>query len=118
MWAENSALKMFPITNGVLDTSATAQSSVTSTFPGATPVVSSNGTQNGIVEALVTHLYTSNGSSILYAFNANNVAQELYDSNQNPNRDNPGPAIKFTVPVATNGKVYVGAGFRSTFTAS
>ena len=112
MWAENDALKMFPITNGVLATRATAQSSATSTFPGATPVVSSNGTQNGIVWALVTDLYTSNGSSILYAFNANNVAQELYDSNQNPNRDNPGPAIKFTVPVATNGKVYVGAGYQ------
>ncbi len=112
MWAENDALKMFPITNGVLATRATAQSSATSTFPGATPVVSSNGTQNGIVWALITDLYTSNGSSILYAFNATNVAQELYDSNQNPNRDNPGPAIKFTVPVVTNGKVYVGAGYQ------
>ncbi len=110
MWAENDALKMFPITNGVLATRATAQSSASSTFPGASPVVSSDGTQNGIVWALMTDLYTSNGSSILYAFNANNVAQEYYDSNQNSNRDNPGQAIKFTVPVITNGKVYVGAG--------
>ena len=112
MWAENDALKMFPITNGVLATRATAQSSATSTFPGATPVVSSNGTQNGIVWALMTDLYTSNGSSVLYAFNATNVAQELYGSNQNSTRDNPGPAIKFTVPVVTNGKVYVGAGYQ------
>jgi hypothetical protein len=112
MWAENDALKMFPITNGVLATSASAQSSASSAFPGATPVVSSNGTQNGIVWALETDAYNSNGSEILYAFNANNVAQELYDSNQNSNRDNPGPAIKFTVPVITNGKVYVGAGYQ------
>ncbi len=110
MWAENDSLKMFPITNGVLATRASAQSSATSAFPGATPVVSSNGTQNGIVWALMTEAFSSNGSSVLYAFNANNVVQELYDSNQNSTRDNPGQAIKFTVPVVTNGKVYVGAG--------
>ncbi len=110
MWAENDALKMFPITNGALARTPSSQSSASSTFPGATPVVSSNGTQNGIVWALMTDAFTSNGSSVLYAFNANNVAQELYDSNQNSNRDNPGQAIKFTVPVITNGKVYVGAG--------
>ncbi len=110
MWAENDALKMFPITNGALARTPSAQSSASSTFPGATPVVSSNGTQNGIVWALMTDAFTSNGSSVLYAFNANNVAQEYYDSNQNSNRDNPGQAVKFTVPVITNGKVYVGAG--------
>jgi hypothetical protein len=110
VWAEDDTLKMFPLTNGVLATRASAQSSATSSFPGAVPVVSSNGTQNGIVWTLVTDLYSSNGSSILYAFNASNVAQQLYASNQNSTRDDAGPAIKFTVPVVTNGKVYVGAG--------
>ena len=112
IWGENDVLKMFPITNGVLASGASAQASVSSTFPGATPVVSSNGTQNGIVWALVTDLYNSNGSSILYAFNAQNVAQQLYASNQNSSRDDVGPAIKFTVPVITNGKVYVGSGYQ------
>ena len=112
IWGENDVLKMFPITNGVLATGASAQASVSSTFPGATPVVSSNGTQNGIVWALVTDLFNSNGSSILYAFNAQNVAQQLYASNQNSSRDDVGPAIKFTVPVITNGKVYVGSGYQ------
>ncbi len=110
MWAENDSLKMFPLTNGALASKATFQSSRTSMFPGASPVVSSNGTQNGIVWAVETDLYGSNGSSILYAFNAANVAQELYGSNQNSTRDDAGPAVKFAVPMVTNGKVYVGAG--------
>jgi hypothetical protein len=112
IWGENDVLRMFPISNGVLATKASAQGTASSTFPGATPVVSSNGTQNGIVWALVTDLYNSNGSSILYAFNAQNVAQQLYASNQNSSRDDVGPAIKFTVPVITNGKVYVGSGYQ------
>ena len=112
IWGENDVLKMFPITNGVLASRASTQSTASSTFPGATPVVSSNGTQNGIVWALITDLYNSNGSSILYGFNAQNVAQQLYASNQNSSRDDAGPAIKFTVPVVTNGKVYVGAGYQ------
>ena len=112
MWAENDSLKIFPLTNGVLATRATAQSSASSGFPGASPVVSANGNQNGIVWAIASDLYSSNGSSILYAFNALNVATELYASNQNSARDDAGPAIKFTVPVVTNGKVYVGAGYQ------
>ncbi|MGB8538124.1 MAG: chitobiase/beta-hexosaminidase C-terminal domain-containing protein, partial [Acidobacteriaceae bacterium] len=110
LWAKNDSLKAIPLANGALATNATAQSSATSGFPGASPVVSSNGTQNAIVWALETDLYNSNGSSILYAFNAANVAQELYGSNQNSTRDDAGPAVKFTVPVITNGKAYVGAG--------
>jgi Legume lectin domain/Chitobiase/beta-hexosaminidase C-terminal domain len=109
MWAQDDSLKMIPISNGVLGSKATAHSSATSTFPGASPVVSSNGTQNGIVWALQTDLFKSNGSAVLYAFNAQNVAHELYASNQNSTRDDPGAAVKFTVPVITNGKVYVGA---------
>src|SRR5271156_2964257 len=92
MWASDDALKMFPLTNGVLATRSSVQSSATSGFPGASPGISSN------------------GSAVLYAFNATNAAQEYYDSGQNSTRDDAGQAIKFQVPVVTNGKVYVGVG--------
>jgi hypothetical protein len=108
IWGYGDTMKMFPLTNGKLATQATEQSSVTSGFPGATPVVSSNGTSNGIVWALRTDQYNSNGAAVLYAFNATDVAQEYYNSAQNPTRDSAGGAIKFQVPVVINGKVYVG----------
>ncbi|MGA3223159.1 MAG: chitobiase/beta-hexosaminidase C-terminal domain-containing protein [Acidobacteriaceae bacterium] len=112
IWGENDVLRMFPITNGVLATTATAKGPVSFGFPGASPMVSSNGTQNGIVWAVDTEFNNTNGSSILYAFNAQNIGAELYASNQNPSRDDAGAAIKFVVPVVTNGKVYVGAGYQ------
>ena len=77
-------------------------------FPGASPVVSANGTKNGVLWAVRTDAYNANGASVLYAFDATNVATELYNSSQNPARDSAGKATKFVVPVVANGKVYVG----------
>ena len=44
----------------------------------------------------------------MHAYNANNLAQEFYNSSQNPARDNPGAAIIMTTPAEANGKVFVG----------
>ncbi|HSY17613.1 MAG TPA: chitobiase/beta-hexosaminidase C-terminal domain-containing protein, partial [Candidatus Acidoferrales bacterium] len=105
----NDTLKAFAITNAHIGTTPVGQSGFTFGFPGATPTVSANGTNNGIVWALQTDAFDSSGPAILHAFNATNVAQELYSSATVATRDQPGGAVKFAVPVVANGKVYVGA---------
>ena len=104
-------LKAFDIVDGLFSSSTpSAQSSTTYGFPGATPVISANGTDSSsaIVWALQTDQNATNGPAVLHAYDALNVAKELYDSEEDPSRDEPGPAVKFTVPTVANGKVYVG----------
>jgi hypothetical protein len=108
-WANGDHLKAFSMSAGQVSGSPTSQSAETNGFPGATPAVSSNGAANGIVWAVESDAYTSNGPAILRAYNAGNVSTLLYGSNLTSGRDQLGPAVKFVVPVVTNGKVYVGA---------
>jgi hypothetical protein len=108
-WGNNSNLQAFALTNGKLSATPTSESAETSGFPGSTVAISSNGTTNGIVWAVETDAYTSNGPAILRAYDATDVATLLYASNLTDGRDTLGPAVKFVVPVVTNGKVYVGA---------
>lgn len=101
-------LKMFAVQQGRLSSRPVATDSVTFGFPGASPVISSNGTDAEMVWALRSDGWESGAAEVLYAWDAQSL-QRLYSSDTNPARDNPGGAVKFTVPVVANGKVYVGA---------
>jgi hypothetical protein len=97
-------LRAFSLVGGKLVLSASSAN--TFGWPGATPVVSANGSSNGVVWALETN--GSGAAAVLHAYPANNVGLELYNSTQNAARDTPGGAVKFAVPTVINGKVYVG----------
>jgi len=99
---------MFHQATGVFDKTPSSQCTTMFNFPGSTPSVSANGITDGIVWALQEDAYATKGPAVLHAFDATNLANELYNSNQNAARDNPGGAVKFAVPTIANGKVYVG----------
>lgn len=104
-------LKAFAVTNGAVSTAPIHRSSATIGFPGATPSVSANGTNNAIVWVLNSGAVSSgspSGPAILFAYNAYNLTNKLYDSSLAGTRDTASWAIKTSVPTVANGKVYVG----------
>jgi hypothetical protein len=95
--------KAFSLTNGILSTTPSSESPDTFGYPGATPTISANGTKAGIVWMI------DSGTKELRAYNAANLADELYTSAQAPGgRDALGTAVKFTVPTVADGEVFVG----------
>ena len=102
----------FNSTTGMFNLSSVPHSPSAFGFPGSTPSVSSSGTANGIVWALDNGNYCTQGSSscgpaILHAYDATNVATELWNSTQGTG-NSAGNAVKFVVPTVANGKVYIG----------
>ncbi len=100
--AVGDALKAFPVTAARLAAAPSSQSTHHFGYPGTTPSVSANGTTNGIVWAI------ENSGAVLYAFDANDLTKELYDSNQAANNRDHFSGNKFITPMVVNGKVYVG----------
>jgi hypothetical protein len=109
-WADN--LKAFAMANGRI-IPAPVSMSPTSLGPFAgSPAISANGISNGIVWVVDPGAFSYNGPEVLHAYSADNLAQELYNSSQSLDRDNPGGAVKMTTPTVANGKVYVGAEYK------
>jgi hypothetical protein len=103
----NDTLKMFTLTKAQLGTSPSSQSSHAFGSNGTVASVSANGTSNGIVWAL-----DWGAAGILFAYDASNLAKELYDSDQAANNRDHFSAVggHFITPMVANGRVYVGTG--------
>jgi hypothetical protein len=99
--------RAFQLTNGQL-----TQTSVSTTVfqgngqqgRGPIPVVSANGTTQGIVWTVE---YTLSNTIILHAYDATNLANELYNTEQNAARDSLGRGAVFGIPTVIDGRVYV-----------
>jgi len=108
----NSNLYYGPVGSPILDfrlqhakflASPVARTSNSFGYPGTTPSVSANGSQNAIVWAT-----ENTNPAVLHAYNAKTLI-ELYNSNQAANsRDHFGAGNKYITPMVAHGKVYVG----------
>jgi PQQ-like domain len=99
-----ATLKAFAIANAKLSSQPQSQTPSQFTRPGTAPSVSANGTANAIVWA-----HENTNPAVLHAYDAANLAHELYNSSQAPaNRDQFGAGNKFITPMVTDGKVFVG----------
>lgn len=93
----NDVIKQFTLdpSAGTMSTAAMSKGTFTFIFPGAQPVVSSNGSSNGIVWAV-----DAATAAQLHAFDATDVSKTLYTS---------GTLVteKWAVPTVVDGKVFV-----------
>ena len=98
-------IKAFAFNSGAqLNATPQSQTGTAFGYPGATPSISGSTKNNLILWAT-----ENNSPAVLHAYNANNLAVELYNSNQAAGgRDHFGNGNKFITPMIANGKVYVG----------
>jgi outer membrane protein assembly factor BamB len=102
--AVNDSIRAFQFSNARLQPTPSSITSNQFVYPGATPSISADGTQNAILWA------TENGTTaVLYAYDAANLDHMLYNSNMAPNaRDHFGTGNKYITPTIADGKVYIG----------
>jgi hypothetical protein len=126
IWGTKDVLKAYRYSSGAFNTTPDSTGTMAVQNLGGMMTLSANG---GIAASGVLWVITSDG--ILHAYQATNVATELYNSTQNATRDTVGDSVFMNEPVVVNGKVYVptkdgvlqvygllGSGTQGTVTAS
>ena len=98
--AEQTPIMAYSFNDGQLSLQPTSQAPKATANPTG-GIVSSNGAQNGI------YWHATFPTAKLYAYDATNLATELYDSGMAGDRDVIGKMVHFGMPVVANGKVYL-----------
>jgi fibronectin type 3 domain-containing protein len=95
--------RAFSVSNGSFSSTYISQTLDTFGQLNGTPSISANGITNAMVWVI------DRGSNQLRAYDANNLANEIWTSNSAPNgRDQLNPVVKFTVPTVADGRVMIG----------
>ena len=105
---EGEPVKCFQVTGNTVNPTpvSTALNSVPYGRIGMT--ISADGVQDGSgVLWETTGDYFNGTPGTLHAYDASNLANELWNSDMNPARDQMSPITKFVAPTVANGKVYV-----------
>jgi len=100
--AVDDSLRAFKIANARVIGPAASKTAITFGYPGTTPSISANGTKDAIVWTI-----ENNSPAVLRAYEANDLARELYNSNQQRKRDEI-TGNKFITPMIAGGRVFVG----------
>ncbi len=100
IWGTNDVLRSYSFSNGRFNTTPSSQNTLKLADTPASLAVSGYQAGNGIVWALTP-------DNALHAYQATNVATELWNSNQNASRDALPSAPHYTEPTVANGRVYV-----------
>jgi hypothetical protein len=113
LWAEEDYLRAYRF-DGKRFVSAgrTAHPAPMMSMPGGMLTLSANGAApaTGIVWASIPRGGDANNDTVggvVRAFNASDLSKELWNSEQNQNRDRVGMFAKFCPPVVANGKLYI-----------
>jgi uncharacterized protein (TIGR03437 family) len=110
IWGNDDALREFQMQNGLFNTNTLAMnSSILNALPFSGMTVSSNAFVPGSGIFWATSVSDGNlpMPGTLHAFDAMNVSQELWNSDNQGARDTLGSFTKFANPTVANGKVYV-----------
>jgi hypothetical protein len=99
----SGVLRKFAFNQARLSPTPVATTTTSFNYPGTTPSISSSGNSSGIVWAYEN---SGSGQAVLHAYDPSDL-HELYNSNQNPARDQFGSGNKFITPTICNGKVLV-----------
>lgn len=114
-WSVNDSIKSWAFNGNTFASSPVTQGTVTSQpYPGGILTLSANGDAAG--SAIIWANTEVSGDSEnnppvageLHAYDATNLASELWNSKQNAARDDFGKFAKFLPPLVMNGKVYMG----------
>jgi hypothetical protein len=94
---QGSLIKAFYLdpNTGLLSSTPTSQGNFAFTYPAGQPVVSANGSRNGLV-----WMVEGGTTPSLHVYDATNLAHELY-------RSGTIPFTKWVPPTVINGKVYI-----------
>ena len=104
--------KRFALSGGLLGTTSASKSVATFPYPGAQPTISaaSSSATSAVLWAVQCNATCNSGgiSSVLHAYDASNLATELYNSSQAAGgRDTAAAPVKFPKPTIANGRVFV-----------
>jgi uncharacterized protein (TIGR03437 family) len=101
------SLKAFQIANNQINSTILSQYAPANPSLYAGLSLSANGGQNGIVWLITGNPDADGDPATLHALDATNLASELWNSDLNTSRDQPGSFTKFVPPTVANGRVYV-----------